>query len=656
MTGSSVSSSLSAAARTKSKALANPPSSPPLSPSPPRISKGQTLFLCLGLAAAVAAFYCPVVRNDFIRYDDGQYIFDNPHVNQGLKWDTIAWAFTTYEQANWHPLTWISHAFDCQLFGLNPVWHHVVNMLLHAINAVLLFLLLQYATGFRWRSLMVAALFALHPINVESVAWAAERKNVLSIMFFLLAVWAYVWYARSPGLRRYAWVVGLYALALMAKPQVITFPFLLWLLDYWPLGRIEDLWTVLAPTSQEQSLQKSAGSRRSAGMQLLWEKVPLLALSAVSAVVTVEAQSAGGALRDLAHYSLLLRMENAVVAYVRYLGKLFWPAKLVPMYPYPLRLYPAYQVTAALLLLLVITVLVVRARGQRYLAVGWFWFLGSLVPMVGLVQVGEQAMADRYAYLPFIGLFMMIVWGVADWAAGVGRKRQRIPARWLAAPALCWLLVLGALTARQVTTWHDTEGFWSRTLALTKGNYVAHENLANLLHEQGKDEEAIQHVRAVLQIRPQHVVGNLLLAEYEFSHGNVADAMARYRTVAERAENTVLRMRAYNELATAYLRMGDSAKAKQAFENSLQISPGQPEVMIQLGIIAQRAGDLKAAEREYSQAMAIHPYDVGYILLARTLQLEGRNDEAVAMLQRAASLTTNLGQSEKKAAAMLASH
>jgi len=628
-------------------APAAPPFLPPVSTS---ARDRRSLLLCLALLLVVAVFYAPVVHNEFVRYDDGQYIIYNPHVNEGLRWETVAWALTSYEQANWHPLTWLSHALDCQLFGLNPVGHHIVNVLLHAINAVLLFLMLQYATGFRWRSSMVAALFALHPINVETVAWAAERKNTLSMMFFLLALWAYVWYTREPRLRRLALVVGLYTLALMAKPQVITFPFLLWLLDYWPLGRVNDLWKLGSASST--GVRTRRASLQSQGARLIWEKVPLLALSAASAVVTVEAQSLGGALKDLAHYGLLLRFDNAVVAYVRYVGKMLWPSKLVPMYPHPMQLYPAWEAIAALLALLLATDVVARSHERRYLAVGWFWFLGSLVPMIGLVQVGEQAMADRYAYQPFIGLFVMVVWAVADWAAS--EKHPRISARWLAVAGLCWPLALGVLTVRQVTAWHDTEWFWRRTLALTAGNYVAHENLANLLHEQGKEEEAIGHVRAVLAIRPQHVVGNLLLGEYEYSHGSVTDAIARYQIVAGTAENIGPRVRAYNDLAGAYLRMGEPAKAKLAWESSLQISPRQPEVMIQLGIIAQRDGELAAAARQYSRAVAVHPSDVGFILLARTLQLEGRNDEALAMLQRAAKLTADLPGAEMRAAAMLA--
>ena len=270
----------------------------------------------------------------------------------------MEWAFTTYEQANWHPLTWLSHALDVEIFGRNPAAHHAVNLSLHALNAVLLFLLLQSATGFRWRSLMVAALFALHPINVESVAWAAERKNVLSMLFFPLALYAYVWYTREPSVRRYAVIASLYAMALMAKPQVITFPFLLCLLDYWPLRRIG------ASTETTQARAKPELS----GASLLWEKVPLLLLSAVSAAVTMAAQKSGGAVRTLTHYSVPLRLETAMISYVRYLGKLFWPSKRVAMYPHPTQLYPAWQVGAAAFLLLAVTALVVlRARQQPYL-------------------------------------------------------------------------------------------------------------------------------------------------------------------------------------------------------------------------------------------------------------------------------------------------
>ena len=595
------------------------------------------------LFAAVLASYSSIIHNQFLDYDDNEYITNNAHVKAGLTWANVQWAFSTSEEANWHPLTWLSHELDSELFGLNPVGHHVVNVLLHAVNAVLLFLLLQSATGFRWRSLMVAALFALHPINVESVAWAAERKNVLSMLFFLLALYAYGRYARRPGLGRYIAVAGFFVLSLLAKPQAITFPFLLLLWDYWPLDRIG-----------ARDMPTQAGNApRLPIARLLLEKLPLLFLSAASAVITMEAQKAGGAVKDLARFSLPLRLETTVISYARYLGKTFWPTKLVLPYPHPLKLYPAWQVYAAVVLLLLITAIVLCARDKRYLAVGWFWFLGSLVPMIGLVQVGEQAMADRYAYIPFLGLFLMIVWLIADWTAAWNRTRQ-IPARWLAIPAVCCLLALASLTYRQVGYLHDTEALWRRALALTQDNYIAQGALAGVLHKQGKTEEAIEHIRAALAIRPDDWPANLILAAYEQSQGDTAAATARYQMVALRASKPSQRAAAYNDLGTAYRQTGDLLRAKEAFEQSLRLVPSQPMLMVTLGLIAQKNGDLPEAVRQYSSAFELQHSDVRALLLAQALRLEGRVDEADAMSRRAARASGNLAEAQKTVDSLLA--
>ncbi|MGC9988852.1 MAG: tetratricopeptide repeat protein [Terriglobales bacterium] len=595
------------------------------------------------LFAAVLASYSSIIHNQFLDYDDNEYITNNAHVKAGLTWANVQWAFSTSEEANWHPLTWLSHELDSELFGLNPVGHHVVNVLLHAVNAVLLFLLLQSATGFRWRSLMVAALFALHPINVESVAWAAERKNVLSMLFFLLALYAYGRYARRSGLGRYIAVAGFFVLSLLAKPQAITFPFLLLLWDYWPLDRIG-----------ARDMPTQAGNApRLPIARLLLEKLPLLFLSAASAVITMEAQKAGGAVKDLARFSLPLRLETTVISYARYLGKTFWPTKLVLPYPHPLKLYPSWQVGAAVALLLLITAIVLCARDKRYLAVGWFWFLGSLVPMIGLVQVGEQAMADRYAYIPFLGLFLMIVWLIADWTAAWNRTRQ-IPARWLAIPAVCCLLALASLTYRQVGYLHDTEALWRRALALTQDNYIAQGALAGVLHKQGKTEEAIEHIRAALAIRPDDWPANLILAAYEQSQGDTAAATARYQMVALRASKPSQRAAAYNDLGTAYRQTGDLLRAKEAFEQSLRLVPSQPMLMVTLGLIAQKNGDLPEAVRQYSSAFELQHSDVRALLLAQALRLEGRVDEANAMSRRAARASGNLAEAQKTVDSLLA--
>ena len=603
----------------------------------------RTLVFSLLLFAAVLASYSSIIHNQFLDYDDNEYITNNAHVKAGLTWANVQWAFSTSEEANWHPLTWLSHELDSELFGLNPVGHHVVNVLLHAVNAVLLFLLLQSATGFRWRSLMVAALFALHPINVESVAWAAERKNVLSMLFFLLALYAYGRYARRPGLGRYIAVAGFFVLSLLAKPQAITFPFLLLLWDYWPLDRIG-----------ARDMPTQAGNApRLPIARLLLEKLPLLFLSAASAVITMEAQKAGGAVKDLARFSLPLRLETTVISYARYLGKTFWPTKLVLPYPHPLKLYPAWQVYAAVVLLLLITAIVLCARDKRYLAVGWFWFLGSLVPMIGLVQVGEQAMADRYAYIPFLGLFLMIVWLIADWAADWNKSRQ-VPARWLAIPAVCCLLALACLTYRQVGYLHDTEALWRRALALTQDNYIAQGALAGVLHKQGKTEEAIEHIRAALAIRPDDWPANLILAAYEQSQGDTAAATARYQMVALRASKPSQRAAAYNDLGTAYRQTGDLLRAKEAFEQSLRLVPSQPMLMVTLGLIAQKNGDLPEAVRQYSSAFELQHSDVRALLLAQALRLEGRVDEADAMSRRAARASGNLAEAQKTVDSLLA--
>ncbi len=365
---------------------------------------------------ATVVLYYPAIQHPFVNYDDDGYVTNNLHVQAGLAWDTVAWAFTTYDQANWHPVTWLSHALDCQLFQLDPAGHHGTNILLHVLNALLLFWVLAQATGFTGRSFMVAALFALHPINVESVVWVAERKNLLSMLFFLLALGAYRWYAREPRPGRYAVIAVLFALGLMAKPQVITLPFILLLWDYWPLQR-------MLVEGQPAAIGTGAAVPPRRFSSLLLEKLPLVALSAISAVITVMAQRRGGINPEL---SLSARLANAIVCYARYVGKAVWPTHLAPMYPHPGSSLANWEVFSALLFLMVVTALVIAARRRRYLPVGWLWFLGTLIPMIGLVQVGRQAMADRYAYVPFLGLFIMMCWGVADCAVA-GRRMAGEP-------------------------------------------------------------------------------------------------------------------------------------------------------------------------------------------------------------------------------------
>ncbi len=457
-------------------------------------------IICFLLAAMTIAIYSPVIEYSFLVLDDHDYITANPHIHGGLRWSTIKWALRSTAAANWHPLTWLSHALDYQLFALNAAGHHLDSVLIHALNAVLLFLLLVWVTKHVGPSLLVAALFALHPINVESVAWVSERKNVLSTLFFLWAIGAYAWYAKKPSWRRYLLVATLFATGLMAKPMVITLPFVLLLLDYWPLGRI-----VGTSTSDFNVPQLEI-------TKLLLEKIPLLFFSAASAMITLRAQRSGMAVRNLHQFPLAVRIENAIVAYCLYLWKMLWPARLA-LYPHSAIALPAWQWILSALVLVSITALVVAFHGKRYLPVGWFWFLGTLVPVIGLVQVGEASMADRYAYIPLIGIFVMIAWGLADFV-----DARKIPTVWWVVPALCMLGALGFATRRQVSYWDSDYDLWAHALSVNEINPFAHDAMGSALldpglamtltnHEkvdtpQTRMEEARLHFERALALRP----------------------------------------------------------------------------------------------------------------------------------------------------------
>jgi tetratricopeptide (TPR) repeat protein len=515
----------------------------------------QPLFLGLLLLIATLALYYPVHGHPFVNYDDSLYVTDNLQVQSGLNWDTVAWAFTTFDVGTWHPLTWLSHALDCQLFQLNPAGHHDVNLLLHAINAVLLFWVLLRATGYAGRSFMVAALFALHPINVESVAWIAERKNPLSMLFFLLALGAYRWYAREPRVGRYAAVAFLYALGLLAKPQVITFPFVLLLWDYWPSRRM----FASAHESESRTAKQPVITPRKLSWLVL-EKVPLFLLSAASAFMTMKAQRVGS---DKVWYPLSIRLENAIVSYAQYLRDAVWPSRLAVFYPHPGNSLSAWQVGTALLLLLAITALVIDRPRQRYLAMGWLWFLGTMIPMIGLEGVGYQGMqgmADRYAYLPFIGLFIMICWGLSEWA-----EQRHIAIAWLAGLSFAVLLILAAVTHRQIGYWSDSATLWSRTLQVTNRNWLAENNLGKVLMKRGRVEEGMTHFLKATEIYPADPVSNMNIGTYEQQRGNLPEAIERYKKALSSSRDASLRFAALNNVGRAYQDLGDTAHAQECF-------------------------------------------------------------------------------------------
>jgi protein O-mannosyl-transferase len=536
---------------------------------PDASSERATRTACgLGLLLVVLVFalYYPARTHPFVNYDDNLYVTDNEQVKEGLTWDTVTWAMTTYEAGNWHPLTWLSHAWDYQLYGMNPAGHHETSLLLHALNTVLVFWILLAATGYPGRSLMVAALFAVHPMNVEPVVWVAERKTVLSMTFFLLALGAYGWYAAKPRIDRYLLVAVLFALGLMAKPQVITFPFVLLLWDYWPLKRL-----ALRPSlfAVRQSSRDVSGEERKAKSEkrfLLLEKLPLFAIAAASAALTMKAQQEGHAVLSLVSVPLSLRLSNAIVSYVRYLQKAFWPASLAPMYPHPGSSLHWWQVYGALTLLMAITWWAVEQRRRSYVLVGWLWFLGTLVPMIGLVQVGRQAMADRYAYLPLLGIFMLVCWGVADWIS-----ETRAPAALLSVLSVVLVLSLAIVARRQIGYWADNAVLWQHTIDVTPPNYIAQDNLGATLLARKRPEDAIGHFREAAALHPTDPISVFNIAVYEQEHGELRQAIERYRLAIVLTTRPSLKILALNNMGHAYGDLGDTDQARQCFDEARKL-------------------------------------------------------------------------------------
>ncbi len=514
--------------------------------------------LALLLIVATVALYHSVKRYPFVTFDDRDYVVRNFQIQSGLDWDTVQWAFTTFYSSNWHPLTWLSHALDYQLFKLNPSGHHDTNVLFHALNAALLFWVLWRATGYAGRSFMVAALFALHPINVESVAWVSERKNVLSMFFFLLALGAYRWYALKPRIDRYLAVASLYALGLMAKPQIVTFPCVLLLWDYWPLHRM------FAPTDDSSGRLRATDLPAKSLSWLIIEKLPLFALSAASALLTLKAQASVGALNGVfTSYPLSIRLENAVVSYVRYIGKAVWPAHLAVYYPHPEILLNPWPVACAAVLLLTITALVIVGRRRRYFLVGWLWFLGTLIPMIGLVQVGAQAMADRYAYLSFIGLFLMICWGVADFQPATRRpdsawtQEGHTSSAWLAVACFAMLLALTAVAHQQLWYWRDSLALWEHAAATTPNNWMAEDMLGGVTLELGKPDQALAHYYRALALKQDDPISNINIGNWNLYSGKPREAIEYYQRVLRSPRSPeVLRTKATEGLERAYRELG----------------------------------------------------------------------------------------------------
>lgn len=614
-------------------------------PVPSRIDLGDgrtAVLISLSLIALNVLVYAGVWRHGFVSFDDPQYVTENTHVTAGLTWAGVRWALTTGEAGNWHPLTWISHMVDVQLFGVQAGPHHVTNLVLHIANSLLLFGVLWRMTGAPGRSAFVGALFAVHPVHVESVAWISERKDVLSTLFWMLALWAYVGYVREGKWTWYALVLLCLALGLMSKPMVVTLPCVLLLLDYWPL-------------------------RRPIAWRLVLEKLPLFALVAASSVVTFLAQSRGGAVSRLAALPLSSRAANAAVAYMEYIHKLLWPTGLTALYPYSRDF--GWRLGLAVLLLPAITAsAVIAARRHRYVLVGWLWYLGTLVPVIGLVQVGIQSMADRYTYVPFIGLFIIVAWGVPDLARALPRTRIALPAAAAAVIGAC------AVTAHaQVQYWHDSLVLWEHAARVTpqaphvetalgsvlaeKGRVAeakalytdaiqrepqfaeAHNKLGVLLADQGQPAEAIPHYEAALRFKPslaeaQYNLGNALAAQ-----GKLDDAILRYRAALRLRPDDAA---AHNGLGSAFDDQGRIDDAIAEYKVALRLKPNFADAHINLGAARAKQGRPDDAIAEFLEALRIDPSQAdAHYNVAVMLNSKGRTAEAVEHLQAALRLKPN---------------
>ena len=558
------------------------------------------------LITAVLLVYWQVGDHEFINYDDNVYITDNAQVQKGLTSNGIIWAFTTSHTGNWHPLTWISHMLDCELYGLNPRGHHLTNVLLHMANAILLFVVLRWMTGAIWRSGLVAALFALHPLHVESVAWAAERKDVLSTFFWLLTMVAYVHYVNRPGGKRYLLVLVTFFLGLMAKPMLVTLPFVLLLLDYWPLNRFKP--RAVTGSVEDQSLGfQSSGDDKLPILKAVMEKTPLFLMSLFSCVVTVMAQQEAGAISTLEIVPFKLRIANGLVSFVAYMGKMIWPQDLAVFYPHPISDLQIWKpVAAGLFLLIVSTVALWVAQRCRYVLVGWLWYLGTLVPVIGLVQVGEQAMADRYTYVPLIGLFIVVVWGFADLVKG---WRSR---RWVVSvSAAVMVLALMAGSWLQVAHWKNSVKLFKHALDATSNNYVAHYNLGNALALQGKMTGAVSHYNKALQINP-----------------NFAEA--------------------HNNLGNALALQGKLTGATSHYNKALQINPDHAEAHLNLAVGLDRQGKHQEAIQHYAEVLRISPHDAqSHNNLGVALAEQGRLKEAVAHFTEALRIDPNFKEAQR---------
>ncbi|GFE62149.1 tetratricopeptide repeat protein [Geobacter sp. AOG2] len=569
-------------------------------------SKMRNLVLiCVALLVISLAVYMRVGDYGFLNYDDDAYVTDNPHVASGITGTSIAWAFTSVDAANWHPVTWLSHMADVELYGMNPRGHHLTNVIIHAISTLLVLLLLLRSTGALWPSAFVAVLFALHPLHVESVAWVAERKDVLSAFFWFLTLLIYGEFAAKRKLGLYFLALFTFILGLMSKPMLVTLPVVMLLLDFWPLNRLH--------REGEPGLRLLSGRV----LALVKEKIPFFICSFLSAAVTIYAQSKGGAVKGLTEVPFQLRIENVPIAYVTYIGKIFWPHNLAMLYPLPQSI-PLWHVISSLFFLLLVSGVTIRAaRTYPYLAVGWFWFLVTLVPVIGLVQVGLQAMADRYMYIPLTGIGIMVAWGVRESTKSLPHREGV-----LALLAATVIIASAAVTFHQIGFWRDSITLYRHTLQVTTDNYIIHDNLGLSLERAGNLDAAIREYEEALRINPfyQRSLANLGLALAR--KGNLDAAIGKYQEALQINPNYNV---VHNNLGLALARKGNLDAAIGEYHEALRINPDYVEAHNNLGVALARKGDLDAAIGEFREALRTSPDNMeAYKNLERALTLTGR--------------------------------
>jgi protein O-mannosyl-transferase len=606
------------------------PISPPSTTSAFRSDHRLVLVLAVLLALGTAFLYAPAARNGFVNYDDPDYVTQNPHVLQGVTWHNLIWAFgTDNPAANWHPLTWISHMVDVELYHANPAGHHFTNILLQTLNVTILFLFLQRITGFPLRSAAVAALFAVHPLNVESVAWIAERKAVLCMFFLLLTLWAYAWYAQKKSAARYLCVVSLFACALMSKIMVITLPFCLLLLDYWPLQRFP-------AGSEAADLRKFAAGFGS----LVVEKIPLFVLAAGGGWITLYIHRKEGALA--AAMPLAWRLKNAVYSYAVYLEKTIWPSGLAVFYPHPENTLPWWKVLLAAFLLVAITGIVWRCRTKRYLLVGWLWFVGTLVPMIGIVQSGRQGMADRYAYISLIGLFIAVVWLLADWTE---RWRLNESATVIAFAVLISPYIY--VTRTQIGYWRDSYTLFTHALAVTRNNGIAEANLGEALMEKRQLELARPHFEAAVRLSPDLPTAHYNLGVVLQMQNHLEEAAFQYHQAIALFSDPMEAEHAHHNLAILYMELKNPSAALSALNAAIALNPNAQNNYMSRGTLELQFSNFEAAVADFSRAIQIAPSPEACYWLGRAL--EGNGDFPKAANAYAAALRLAPSMSEARA-------